>query len=164
VNTTNDIYKNIVFHQNLTNQSNTFIRNNGIDDSININIVHLRLEKDAIQHWSLQNGMNEEEFKTKLTQKYIHLINNLINKEDKTILLTYCKENQVINYLKTNHYQFYIQEKERNNNREINAIIDLLNSKHCNNVFIAVGGSTFSWTVMKMTNPKKIEWFDINNL
>ena len=161
---TNDIYKNIFFNDCLINESNKFIDLINLDSNSIVNIIHLRLEEDAINWWSTINNINKNDFKIKLINKYIGLINELINKEDKTIILTYSNENMVLDYLKNNNYNYYIQEKNKNNNREVNAIIDIINSKHCNNVFIAVGGSTFSWTISKLIKFKTIEWFDINKL
>ena len=162
--TTNDIYNNIIFSDIFIYQSNNFINKINITNNCNVNIIHLRLEQDAIDFWSEPNKMTRDNFKIKLSEKYINLITKLINKNDKSIILTYNTDNIVINYLKNNNYNYYVDEKTKNNNRELNAIIDMYNSKHCNNIFIAVGGSTFSWTIAKIIKPKHIEWIDINNI
>jgi hypothetical protein len=164
-NITTDIYKNLSFHSSLIHISNQFINNLHITNSCIVNIIHLRLESDAINFWSIGNNLSYEDFYNKLSEKYIYLINKLItNKSDKTIILTYSNNNRVIDYLKNNNYNYYIHDKNKNNNREENAVIDLINSKYCNNVFIAVEGSTFSWTIDKIINPRHIEWIDINNI
>lgn len=164
INMTTDIYKNLTFHDVLIIHSNQFIQKTGITGSSIVNIIHLRLEDDAISFWSYQNKLTKEDFKKRLSEKYIHLINTLIDKKDKTIILTYDTNNTVINFLKDNNYNYFIHDKIKNNNREVNAIIDIINSKYCNNVFISVCGSTFSWTIAKLIQPKLIEWIDINNI
>jgi hypothetical protein len=163
-NITRDIYKNLLFNNTLICSSNNFIQKLNITDTTNVNIIHLRLENDAIDFWSKGNKLSNTDFYKKLTEKYINLITNNIDKKDKTIILTYNTNNVVIDYLKYNNYDFFIHDKIKNNNREVNAIIDIINSKHCNNVFIAVGGSSFSWTISKLINPKITLWFDINNI
>ena len=164
VNITNEIYRNLKFNNIFTLLSNRFICNLNIVDNDNINIIHLRIEDDALVHWSNLNKVDIPTFKLKLINKYIELINKLISKSDKTIVLSYNSNNEIIDYLKNNKYMYYYCNKNKNGNREENAIIDLLNSKHCNNVFIGVGGSTFSETISKMIDAKSIEFFDINNM
>jgi hypothetical protein len=161
---TNEIYKNLCFNNKFIILSNSFIHTLNIMDNDNVNIIHLRIEPDGLDHWSKMNNCNIPEFKLKLINRYIELIDRLINKTDKTIILSYDSNNEIIDYLKNNGYNYYYHEKNKNDNREENAIIDLLNSKYCNNVFIGVGGSTFSETISKMINFKCIEFFDINNL
>jgi hypothetical protein len=158
------IYKNLVFNHSINCISNHFIQTLNITDTTNVNIIHLRLEDDALAFWSIPNKLSTTDFYKKLTEIYIHLITTHINKTDKTIILTYNTDNEVINYLKHNNYEFFIHDKIKNNNREVNALIDMINAKHCNNVFIAVGGSSFSWTICKLIHPRSILWLDINNI
>jgi hypothetical protein len=164
INITADIYNNLFFHDCHINDSNNFIQSISTTGSNSINIIHLRLENDAIEFWSRQNNMSQGDFSKKLSEKYIEKINQHINKSDTTIILTYNNNNEVINYLNNNNYRYFIHDKVKNNNREVNAIVDILNAKNCNNVFIAVGGSSFSWTIAKTTKAKFISWFDINNI
>ena len=161
---TTDIYKNLLFNNSLLYTSDRFIEKLNITGNPNVNIIHLRLEKDAIDFWSIANNLSQIDFYNKLITKYIHLITTLINKQDKTIILTYNTDNPVIDYLKNNNYEYFINDKIKNNNRELHAIVDIINAKYCNNVFIAVGGSTFSWTIHKLINPKLISWIDINSI
>jgi len=162
--TTTDIYKNLIFGDGFIHLSNQFIQTLHKTPTTNVNIIHLRLEKDAIAFWSKQNKLNQNDFLTKLTNKYIKIITEFINKTDKTIILTYCTNNAVIDFLTQNNYDFYFHKKFKKDNRELNALIDLINSKHCNNVFIGVGGSTFSHTITKLINPKITVFFDLNNI
>jgi len=159
-----DIYKNLCFHHDILNNSNTFIEKIDISTSSIVNVIHLRLESDALNFWSTSNNLSPENLYIKLSEKYISLISSLINKNDKTIILTYSYENNVIDYLKNNNYNYYIHNKIKNNNREVNALIDFINAKQCNKVFIGVSGSTFSWNVNKVANATHVEWIDIGKL
>jgi hypothetical protein len=159
-----DIFKNLVFSDYLTAKSNKFITYVKTSDNDKVNIIHLRLEADAIEHWSAQNNMSSSEFKEAIVKKYIGLIEANIEKSSKTILLTYDLINPVSAYLKENGYNYYFCPKEFKNNREESAIVDLMNSRACNNVFIGVGGSTFSDAISKFVDAKKIVMFDINKI
>jgi hypothetical protein len=164
VNITKDIYNNLFFHDSLINISNNFVQSINISDSSIVNIIHLRLENDAIYFWSRINNMSQEDFYKKLSEKYIEKITEHINKLDNTIILTYDDNNEVINYLKNNSYNYFIHNKIKNHDREVNAIIDFINAKQCNNTFIAVKGSTFSKTISVIIKAKLISWIDINNI
>lgn len=93
--------------------------------------------------------MTEDVFKSHIKNKYIDLISRFINKDDSTIILSYSLSNMVIDFMVKNNYKFILTEKQFNG-RELNAIVDLLVSKSCNNVFIGAynfeneTGSTFS--------------------
>jgi hypothetical protein len=120
-----------------------------------INVVHLRIEGDAVNHWSKQNKMSPAFFQTYIEDKYIDLIKNHVLKTDANIILTYSENNRVIDYLKTNNYKYYISEKKTEVGREVNAISDLLISEKCNNIFIGgfniekLNGSTFSYCIIQ---------------
>jgi hypothetical protein len=138
-----------------------------------INVIHLRIENDGIQHWSNQNNMNPNAFKRLLVIKYIELIKNNIQKEDLTIVLTGDTNNDVIQFMKSNEYNITFIDKKFNTNqpgRELNAIIDLIIGRYCNNVFIGCDGSTFSELLLKYIpditecgNVEKIT-FNLNNI
>lgn len=162
---TNGICKSLKFNESLHRVSNDFIKNVvQIDDSDEINVIHLRLEDDAIRHWSVLNNMDELSFKNKIVEIYKTFIERSISKSSKSIILTYSTDNDVINYLKTNDYKYYICEKNLQIGREINAVVDLINSKSCNSTFIGVKSSTFTEIIEKMIVFKKKEMFDIENI
>jgi hypothetical protein len=114
-----------------------------------INVLHLRMEPDAISHWSKQNSTTEATFKQFLQQKYIELIEKYMSPEDEIIILSATFSNGVIDFLESNHYKYRFVEKFFQG-REKNAIVDLLVSRMCNNVFLGNGGSMFSLYVSKM--------------
>jgi len=129
-----------------------------------INVLHLRIENDAINHWSKQNKMSPTFFQTYIEDKYINLIQKHVLQTDANIILTYSENNRVIDYLKNNNYKYYISDKNPDVGREVNAISDLLISEKCNNIFIGgfniekLNGSTFSYCIIQKMNPsvKKI--------
>jgi DNA-dependent RNA polymerase auxiliary subunit epsilon len=138
-----------------------------------INVIHLRLEDDAIDHWSKQNNMNQQVFKRLLTVKYIELIKNTIQKEDITLLLTGETNNDVVQFMKENEYNIMFIDKKFTGNqpgRELNAVVDLIIGRYCNNVFIGCDGSTFSELLLKyipdVSEHGKVEkiTFDLNNI
>lgn len=138
-----------------------------------INVIHLRAEDDAIEHWSKQNNMNQHVFKRILTVKYIELITNTIQKEDITLVLTSDTNNEVVQFMKENEYNIMFIDKKFTGNqpgRELNAVVDLIIGRYCNNVFIGCDGSTFSELLLKYIpdvsehgNVEKIT-FDLNNI
>ena len=138
-----------------------------------INVIHLRLEDDAIDHWSKQNNMNHAVFKRLLIVKYIELIKNNIQKEDITLVLTGNTNNEVVQFMKENEYNIMFIDKKFNGDkpaRELNAIVDLIIGRYCNNVFIGCDGSTFSELLLKYIpdtsehgDVEKIT-FDLNNI
>jgi hypothetical protein len=170
-----EIYQNLYFNIHLVNHSIDFITKN-IPDYKNkkINVLHVRIEEDGIQHWSRMNNMNTTTFKKTLIDKYINLINDNLKKEDITIILSGLVKNEVVDYMKNNGYNVMFIDKKfdiTKSTREINAIIDLIIGKYCNNVFIGCDGSTFSELLYKTIsdindygNPIKKVMFDLNNI
>ena len=120
-----------------------------------INVIHLRLETDAIKHWSKMNNMDQLQFKDYTENKYIQLIAKNISQSDYTIILSGSQDNKVITYLKENNYCYKSTHKHYED-REKNAIVDLLISQNCTNIFIGnfnfekLNGSTFSYYICKL--------------
>jgi hypothetical protein len=118
-----------------------------------INVVHLRVELDMIYRMDSNNMWAVRE---RIETSYIDLIKENIQKDDLTIILTYDLNNNVINYLKENGYNYFYTEKKYPE-REYNAIIDFLIGERCNNIFIGFPVSTYSYSLEKrMNNVKSI--------
>jgi hypothetical protein len=117
------------------------------NDPIKINCIHLRLEDDAIECWSNENNMDSMQFKTVIEEKYIDEIKKNISKTDITIVLSHDYNNRVITFLKDNNYN-YILTPKMNTSRDVAAIYDLLIGQYCNNVYIFVYESSFSYTLL----------------
>jgi len=163
-----NILRNINFNTNIINKSKE-IYNELILKNINtniINVIHLRIEEDALEHFYKSLDLEKEIYKNMLIQKYINLIKKHLNKNDKILVLTYSINNEVIDFLKENNYNYIINENKETN-REISAIIDLLLGEYCNNYYICVWESSFSYTLFSKINKKrgiKALQIELNNL
>ena len=159
------ILNNLEYSDNIKNMVHDNINNlqlhnyNGL-----INVIHLRLEDDAINHWSAQNNMCCISFKNTLINKYISEIEENIDRNCITIILSYSIDNEVINYLRNNQYNYKINSKNTCIGREINAIIDLSLGKLCNNVYIGPGTSTFTQCIINTLNNRKTILFDFDHI
>ena len=109
------------------------------------NVVHLRIEEDWLVHVS--SGRNPRVSPAvvynEIADKYINLIQTYIQKDDTTFILTGSSSNKVIDYLRNNRYAYFLFPKITHY-REMNAAMDMVIGKQCNNVFIGCGGSSFS--------------------
>lgn len=112
-----------------------------------INVLHLRMENDAMQAFSKQNHVSLDLFKTKVGEKYIHMIQTYLNPQDVTIVIANDFDNQVIAFLHQHHYRFVCSPKLYQE-RELNAIQDMLYFKECNHVFVGVYESSFSFSFL----------------
>jgi len=137
-----------------------------------VNLIHLRIENDAINHWSVMNKMSKENFKIILENKYIQLIQKYIDKNDTTILISSSFDNAVIDFLNKNKYNYFTSKKKPFEYRELNAIVDLIISKKCNNIFIGNfnlngnNGSSFSYYIYKTLHSNDItyKYIDLDRL
>ena len=160
-----DIMQNIEFNDHFIDQSRDIVSAFDFDivkkygSCDKINVIHLRVEDDAIEHWSKMNKLSETDFKNFIESKYISMIKRYIAITDFTIILTDSKQNSVFNFLKQQNYKFATVEK-RYEDRELNAIIDLLVSSACNSTFIGnfnfdgLNGSTFSYLISTRLNTR----------
>jgi hypothetical protein len=148
INKTNffDIFKNIIFKSDFYKFGNQLISQVKMHygNDMKINVIHARIEIDAIKHWSQLTNINILSYKNALIQKYLYLINKYIKKDIFTIVLCYNNDNGIVNYLKKNNYNYYIRPKNVSMGREINALFDFLLARNCNNYFIGAAASTFS--------------------
>lgn len=161
------ILKNLVFSSTLQQCANQVVSRIEACNisSKKINVIHLRMEQDAIDHWSQLNQISKGQFQQSLQQRYIDLITEHISPDDETILLSASVSNGVVDFLEKNHYRYRFIEKFFQG-REKNAIVNLLVSRICNNVFLGCGGSTFSMYVSKVMSvpcPTTI-YINLNNL
>jgi len=156
------ILQNIHFHKQFRDSNEMVMKNIAHDFSLStfleggkkgdvqskINILHLRLEEDAISSFSRQNKTDFFTFQKKVEERYIKLIQKYIHPTDElTIVLSSDYKNGVIDFLTEKKYRFVCTPKIYAY-REINAIQDLLFHRFCNHIFIGVYESSFSYTVM----------------
>ena len=163
-----NILANIEYNNSFIEKSQKIFKH--ISSNVKINVIHLRLEDDGINHWSKVNNMSPQNFKMYIENKYIQIIKTHINKNDINILLSQSLSNAVIDFLTENQYKYTFSEKFFED-REKNAIVDLLISKNCNNLFIGnfnfekLNGSTFSYYITKLlTNSVKKISIDLDGI
>jgi hypothetical protein len=161
-----DILRNLVFHESLLKIANEYVSKN-IDITKPVNVIHLRLEDDAIAVWSQQNNYNDPtRYKTDVSNKYISLIDKYIDKNDTTVIICYDYDNAVVEYMEKNNY-IYIKTPKLDNNRDVSAIIDMLIGQYCNKKYICVYESSFSFTLLTRIYNKtnyKLIMFELNDL
>ena len=149
------ILQNIEYNSDFIMKSETILKH--INANKKINIIHLRLEDDGILHWSKQNNMTRNNYKDYLVNKYINIIKKYISNTDENIILSSSLSNGVVDFLNNHNYNYKFIGKCFKD-RERNAIIDLLISKCCNNIFIGnfnmknMNGSVFSYYIWKLLN------------
>jgi len=149
------ILTNISYNDDFVFNSELIVKN--INTEKKVNVIHLRLEDDGIAHWSKMNNISMNEYKAYLENKYINLIKIYLSENDENIILSSSLSNGVIDFLNNNNYNYKFVDKFFND-REKDAIVDLLVSKCCNNIFIGnfnvknYNGSTFSYYIWKCMN------------
>jgi hypothetical protein len=145
-----DILRNITFNTVYTSLAKKYLSSLSANDT-KINCIHLRLEKDAMEHWGRPSVEN---YKQLVENKYIQLIQKYItDKSVLTIVLAHDYDNDVIKYLEKHNYNYKITPKYYNE-REISAIVDLEIGQACNNVCLCVFESTFSFALCTRVHDK----------
>lgn len=145
---TKGIFRNIAFQPIFLQKANDFIvQVREKNKEKKINCIHLRLEDDAVQHWASENKISPVDFKKIIEDKYIEAITKNLNKEDATLILSDNYDNRVIQFLRENGYN-YIKTPKMSKDREVAAIYDLHIGQYCNNVYILVYDSSFSYTLL----------------
>jgi hypothetical protein len=150
------LLNNFVFDNKFTLTAKQYIENvvnkeNNRNENVKINCIHLRLEDDAVEHWAKENKLPPVQFKTIIEYMYIEKIKEHILKYEKTIVLSYDYNNRVIDFLRENNYTFFLTPK-MDTFREIAAAYDMEIGRYCNNVYILVYDSSFSYTLLFRMN------------
>ena len=174
------LLKNIKFNNRFVKYNEIALlidRNNEYTNISNIdfqnkktNVIHLRVEKDMTGHMLSHNKMTQEEYDIELQNKYIELIKKYFSKNDIIFVLSYDLNNNVVNFLKENDYEFYFTKKQIFEGREQHAIVDLLMGEKCNNYFIGNWnfairqGSTFSYFLYVRNNSLENIFIDMYNI
>jgi hypothetical protein len=153
------VKQNIIFNKHFSYSVDEFIRghlesNNNNNKNKKINCIHLRLEDDAIEHWSKENQIEKSNYKRIVENKYLREIQKHIKKEDLTLILAHNYDNNVIKYLKENSYN-YLTTPSWSKYRDISAIYDCIAGESCNNIYICVWESSFSYLLGYRINKNK---------
>ena len=137
------ILQNMRFNVNFTSMVEAL--SSPFSNDTKINVIHLRLEEDAIASFTLQTKITN--YKKVLEDKYIAMIKKYIEPQDLTIILSSEYNNQVIKFLDDENYN-YIKTVNVTKYRELNGLIDLIIGEKCTNIMIGVYESSFSYTLM----------------
>lgn len=163
-------FKALRFHPKFNMIADESLSKSGVDLTKPINVVHLRVEGDGLDHWSKMNKMTRRNFEIKLHQIYRDLVSNIPEREQ-LIILTYDHNHSLITEWKDKYQIHVFNHKSTIRGREIHAIIDLLIGIQCNSIFIGCHnlelkrGSTFSYFLHKMI-PAEVKryWIDLDCL
>jgi len=162
------ILKNITYNDSFILKTEIIAKKMNVNKKVNI--IHLRLEEDGIAHWSRMNNITHNEYKSYLEKTYIRLIKNYLLETDENIILSSSLSNGVIDFLNQYSYNYMFVDKFFND-REKNAIVDLLLSRYCNNIFIgnfnfkALNGSTFSYYIGKCLSDNVVKiYIDLDRI
>jgi hypothetical protein len=129
------------------------------------NVIHLRLEQDAIDHWSKLTNLSKDKYKNHLITQYTKLIKKYVDKNTLTIILSSNTNNEVTQYLSRNNYRYTFLQKQFENQREVNAARDSIIGKQCNGVFIGCLSSTFTeFLLNRIENANKKVCFDLTDI
>lgn len=141
-----ELFQSIRFTPSIVYPVLKFINENQVNQKKNtINVIHLRIEQDWLNHVSSHRNpcVSPMVVYNEIVVKYIDLICRHIQKDESTFILTGSSCNKVIDYLRNNQYTYFIFPKITPY-REMNAAMDMVIGKQCNNVFIGCAGSSFS--------------------
>jgi len=164
LNNNQDIFQDILIHlvysKKFYDLSTSILSKQNITNKVNI--IHLIIEDESVQILTKRKNFLLQNFKEKLSNKYIQLIKDHIQKTDTTIILTKSLiKNPVIDFLNQNNYNYFIPRKHFEYS-ELNAIADFIHSKKCNNVFIGnfnyntMNGSSLSYYIKNTINTNVI--------
>jgi hypothetical protein len=141
--------------------------------------MHFRHDRDSISHWSVQNGLSEPEFETKLLQRYRALVVRYYPR-DKPIYLIGSANADLLGLRDTFHFLGFTPEQKAEMTRkymrglegnELGAAMDFLLGTRCTQIFtgnhnIALKrGSSFSYVLWRKLShiPLRI-MIDLDNI
>lgn len=162
----NHMYFNPIYEEYATK----FLEKAQIEGGSKLNVIHLRVEEDAIPFWAGINRISCQEYEGALVTQYIQAIKQNIEPEDgANVILSMNTSNEVTKWMAENKYKTIQMDKTMVKGREVNAIIDLIISTRCNNVFIGnlnpinYHGSTFSYAIFNALRNKPVRKICIDN-
>ena len=142
-------------------------------------VVHLRLEDDALCHWSKQNKLTLDDFQQKLINLYTEALEHNVNSQT-DLLMVLSNEPQKMNQFFPQYKcvpsikelkDCLLKDKLGSTGRELAAIIDLLLASQLGSTFIGCHnlelkrGSTFSYNILQNVKPgNKICLIDLDDV
>lgn len=169
------VLKSIVWRKVFYEMSD-YIVNNFIKTG-HLNVVHFRIEDDAVKHWSAQNKMPPEKWKQLIYARYEYLIKKYIPENSHILALTHHTNATLLKKLAKN-YKIYCFDTEQTikqylgiGGRELCALVDLLMGIRCTKTFIGCHnfskhrGSTFSYFLWQLMRDAERGFFiDLDDL
>lgn len=137
-----------------------------------VHVLHLRMEDDAILHWSKQNKMAPDMFRGTLASKYIDVLttHNGVRKGS-VLVLSYNEDNAVLDWLESQNIPYVQLEKDRTKGREWNAARDLVIAEMLGNGILIgaldyyrMQGSTFTHYLMQRMKAMYTVLIDIERI
>lgn len=168
----NDFLKNVSFQKEYHEMAELFYKSVcKFNNKAKINILHIRNESDAIEHWASINKMTKERFQEEYETQYIECVNDNLDKNDIHIALTsFTEHNPIIESLRLAGYRIYCRPNNPEIGREMNAIVDLMLGLYGNSYFIGnldpqtFQGSTFSYVLLQQMKVVKTLLINIENI
>lgn len=138
------------------------------------NVVHLRMEQDALQHWGSINHMHAKDFEAALAAKYIGLVNKYLDPSVPVLIVTDADlaANPVAQHMRRTGYTLWtVQDKASVQGRELRAVQDCaaaIASKGDTLIGAfnlgGLNGSTFSYVLWHLGPCKRAVMLDPDHL
>ena len=139
INIFNNILEYILFAESFNHASEEFLEKTHLinNKSKKINVIHLILEDELIEKIK-PSSISVKQYIKDLEQKYIHLIKENVDKKDHNLIISNTINDNIFNYLKKNNYVIYYMEKHEEDHDEMQLILNVINSKICNHLYIGI--------------------------
>ena len=155
------VLRRIRFHPRLTELVTRLVESRGITCA---QAAHLRVESDAVRHWSERNGMPPGEFAAVLYRKYLDLFARYVDAGDQVHLMTCDAEDPLVRQLAGTYTTTFVDTRREIAalslvGREVAAVVDLLIGSRASRLFIGCHdlrrrrGSTFSYAILRRLRP-----------
>ena len=137
------------------------------------NVFHMRMEEDAVQHWSRMNNLTREQFTDALAKQYIHALDAHFEPSVPVLVLSGLPNdpsNPVQHHMHMKGYTIIRVCKEGVRGRELQAICDAVATQGSNGVFLGnfnvsrLNGSTFSYLVWQKGSFSKSVMVDVDRV
>jgi hypothetical protein len=138
-----------------------------------VHVLHLRIEDDAIRHWSHLNRMTASEYRSRLINMYITKIQeSMMQMGGCLLILSSIMDSPIHHFLREKGVPFFQQEKDPALGREEHALRDLLLAEQCCNSVLMINfdiptmkGSSFSYMLFRRcTRATRTVFIDLDHV
>lgn len=122
-----------------------------------VQVIHVRLEADAVKHWSKEAGQTEAEFKHRVENGYIRLIQLHVRKLLPVLVISGEYNNRVMTFLHDTGYNVFTPPKYAPE-RELAALADMAAASAIRSpmLFLCAFESSFSLTLQSRMMARKL--------